>query len=174
LLEILEVQFNQYLATQPKALTSTIRTLCSRIRTDLAVISNDLQKANIFTHDIKNCLTPLSLVEIYLEDLIDVYSGKDGQKKRSGVEDLEKSSKVMGIVKNNLMTMINQSLMNAKKIKVDCQKSPHNVMALIRETLKKLACHKNLEQKILKSQILTKTPNGRSTFSILNASSKIR
>jgi len=147
LLEISEVQFNQYLATEPKALTSIIRTLCARIRTDLAVMSNDLQKANIFTHDIKNCLTPLGLVEMYLEDLIEVYTGENGQRKRSGVEDLEKSFEVMDIVKNNLMTMINQSLMNAKKIKVDYQKSSHNVMALIRETLEQVSCHKNLEEK---------------------------
>ena len=147
MLEISEVQFNQYLATEPKALIAIIRTLCSRIRTDLAVMANDLQKANIFTHDIKNCLTPLGLVEMYIEDLIDVYTGEDGQKKRSGVEDLEKSFEVMEIVKNNLMTMINQSLMNAKKIKVEYQKSPHNVMALIRETLEQVSCHKNLEAK---------------------------
>ncbi len=147
LLEISEVQFNKYLATEPKALISIIRTLCSRIRTDLAVMANDLQKANIFTHDIKNCLTPLGLVEMYLEDLIEAYSGLNGQRKRAGVEDLEKSFEVMDIVKNNLTTMINQSLMNAKKIKVDYQKSSHNVMELIRETLEQVACHKNLEQK---------------------------
>ena len=56
---------------------------------------------------IKNCLTPLGLVEMYLEDLIEVYTGEDGQKKRSGVEDLSKSFEVMDIVKNNFITMIN-------------------------------------------------------------------
>ncbi len=147
LLEISEVQFNQYLATEPKALISIIRTLCSRIRTDLAVMATDLQKANIFTHDIKNCLTPLGLVEMYLEDLIESYSGQNGQQKRAGVEDLEKSFEVMDIVKSNLTTMINQSLLNAKKIKVEYQKSSHNVMALIHETLEQVACHKNLEKK---------------------------
>ncbi len=147
LLEISEVQFNKYLATEPKALTAIIRTLCARIRTDLAVMATDLQKANIFTHDIKNCLTPLGLVEMCLEDLIEAYSGENGQQKRAGVEDLEKSFEVMDIVKNNLTTMINQSLLNAKKIKVDYQKSPHNVMALIRETLEQVGCHKNLEEK---------------------------
>ena len=40
--------------------------------------------------------------------------------------------------------------MNAKKIKVGYQKSPHNLMALIRETLERVACHKNLEQKNIK------------------------
>lgn len=78
-------------------------------------MSNDLQKANIFTHNIKNCLKPLGLLEMYQEDLIEVYTGENGQKKSSGVEDLEKSFEVMDIVKNNLITMINQSLINAKE-----------------------------------------------------------
>lgn len=150
LLEITEKQFNEYFATQPQALLSIIRTLCSRIRNDLNVMANDLQKVNIFTHDIKNCLTPLGLVELFMEESKERFEGtSEGQKKRAGLDDLEKSLEVMIIVRKNLTTMVNLSLSHAKKIKLDYIKKKEDILKVIRETTEQVPCHKYLKGKTL-------------------------
>ena len=161
LMEIEEEEFNDYLAREPKALISMIRTLSSRIRNDLKVMADDLQKVNIFTHDIKNCLTPLGLVEMYIEDLIDTFLGsREGQQKRKGLPDLEKSFEIMTIVRQNLTTMVNHSLSHARKIKVEYHKKRAGILELIAETIEQISCHKYLKGKRVEMKPLNEIPTG--------------
>ncbi len=80
LLQINKNQFDTYLATEPEALLSMMRTLSSRIRVDLANMMEEMRKLSMFTHDIKNNLSPLSMTEGMLEEMIEVFRGKDGEK----------------------------------------------------------------------------------------------
>lgn len=153
LMEIPEEQFNKYLAVEPKSLISMVRTLSSRIRNDLQAMADDLQTANIFTHDMRNCLTPLGLVELYIEDLIGKFKGtREGQKPREGLEELEKIFEIMAVVRDNLTTMVNRSLRHARKAKVEYFKRKADIPKLVHETIEQIACHKYLKNKNVKVQ----------------------
>ncbi|MFQ5671863.1 MAG: ATP-binding protein [Nitrospinales bacterium] len=161
LMEIRETEFNDYLANEPRALISMVKTLSSRIRNDLDVMADDLQKVNIFTHDIKNCLTPLGLVEMYIEDLIESFLGaQQGQQKHEGLPDLEKSFEITTIVRKNLTTMVNHSLSHARKIKIEYHKKSADILELIAETIEQISCHKYLKGKHVEMKPLNEIPKG--------------
>lgn len=154
LMEITEDQFNKYLASEPKALIAIMKTLSSRIRHDLEVMATDLRKLSIFTHDIKNCLTPLTLTELYLEDLLEKFEGTlSHHKKREGVEDLKKVHEVISGAKVSLVTLTNNSLNYSKKIKVDYIKNKTLIPSLIQKTVEGISCHKYLKGKTVKQHL---------------------
>ncbi|MZH06173.1 MAG: cyclic nucleotide-binding domain-containing protein [Nitrospinae bacterium] len=64
LMEINEEHFHTYLASEPQALLSIMRTLSSRVRGDLDTMMKDMRKLSIFTHDIRNFLSTLGLAEL--------------------------------------------------------------------------------------------------------------
>ncbi len=148
LMEINQEQFKNYLMTEPKALVSIMKTLSSRIRNDLEVMAHDLRELSIFTHDIKNCITPIGLIEFYIEDQIQITKGTmPAHMARQGLDELEKSLEVISLAKNNLMTLINKSLSHAKKIKIDYKMGKTNLASLVKETIEGIACHKYLKGK---------------------------
>ena len=119
LMEINEELFHTYLASEPKALLSIIRTLSGCVRNDLETMMKDLRQLSIFTHDIRNYLSTLGLAELTLEDTIELLSGTDANhKKREGLEDMEKCQHVVETVRTNLMEMLDSSLNHVKKIKI--------------------------------------------------------
>jgi len=118
LIEINEEHFHTYLASEPQALLSIMRTLSSRIRNDLETMMKDLRQLSIFTHDIRNFLSTLGLAELTIEDSIEMFEGiNSSHKKRDGLEDMEQCQHVVETVRTNLMELLDSSLNHVKKIK---------------------------------------------------------
>ncbi|OGW21470.1 MAG: hypothetical protein A3K09_05320 [Nitrospinae bacterium RIFCSPLOWO2_12_FULL_47_7] len=162
LMEVSEDQFNRYLATEPKALIAIMKTLSSRIRHDLEVMAADLRKLSIFAHDIKNYLSPLSLAELYLEELLVKSKGTlSHHTKREGFEDLEKICEVISDAKAGLDTLTNNSLSYSKKIKVDYIKNKTLISPLIKKTIEGISCHKYLKGKAIKLNLEDGTWEGK-------------
>jgi len=116
LIEINEEHFHTYLASEPQALLSIMRTLSSRIRNDLETMMKDLRQLSIFTHDIRNFLSTLGLAELTIEDSIEMFEGTNSShKKRDGLEDMEQCQHVVETVRTNLMELLDSSLNHVKK-----------------------------------------------------------
>ncbi|QPJ66507.1 MAG: cyclic nucleotide-binding domain-containing protein [Candidatus Nitrohelix vancouverensis] len=149
LLEISEEHFNEYLASEPKALLSMMRTLSSRIRNDLDNAVKEMQKLSIFTHDIKNNMTPLGIAELGLEDLIEFLEGQNGQHSRKGLDEAKECFEVITAVREGVMSMLEASLNQVKKIKAPYVKEDSDLIEVIRDTVQGISCHKNLRGKTI-------------------------
>ena len=150
LMEINEEHFHTYLASEPQALLSIMRTLSSRIRNDLETMMKDLRQLSIFTHDIRNFLSTLGLAELTIEDSIEMFEGTDSNhKKRDGLEDMEQCQHVVETVRTNLMELLDSSLNHIKKIKSESVKSKHPILPIIEETIAGLTTHSQLQNKTI-------------------------
>ncbi|MDP7557152.1 MAG: hypothetical protein QF687_04635 [Nitrospinaceae bacterium] len=119
-----------------------MRTHSGRIRVDLANMMDEMRKLSMFTHDIKNNLSPLSMTEGMLEEMIAVFRGKEGEKPREGLEDMEDCFDALSTVRDNLMTLIEASLNHVKRVKVPYIKTKQDILPIIRETVKGISTHK--------------------------------
>ena len=120
LMEINEEHFHTYLASEPQALLSIMRTLSSRVRGDLDTMMKDMRKLSIFTHDIRNFLSTLGLAELIIEDSVEMFVGtQPSHKKREGLENMQKCQNVVETVRTNLMDLLDSSLNHIKKIKTE-------------------------------------------------------
>ena len=150
LMEINEEHFHTYLASEPQALLSIMRTLSSRVRNDLETMMKDLRKLSIFTHDIRNFLSTLGLAELTLEDTVELLEGTNPEhKKRDGLEDIEQCQHVVETVRTNLMELLDSSLNHIKKIKTEYVKSKHPILPVIKETVAGLSTHQQLLYKTI-------------------------
>ena len=164
LMEINEEHFHTYLASEPQALLSIMRTLSGRVRSDLETMMKDMRKLSIFTHDIRNYLSTLGLAELSLEDTIELLGGTNpDHKKREGLEDMEKCQHVVKTVRTNLMELLDTSLNHIKKVKTEYKKSKYSLLPVIEETVAGLATHPQLKNK--KINIL---PQGDSFEAVFN------
>ena len=149
--EIDEELFNKYIASNPQTLMGMMRIFSLRIRQDLESMTNDMNRIANFTHDMRNCLVPLGIAESDLTDISTFLHGKEeNHKKRQGWDKLTKSLDTMHSVKNNLLTMIDQSLACVKKTKSEYVKTGMEVLPLIYETAEEVSCHKFLKGKEVK------------------------
>jgi len=150
LIEINEEYFHTYLASEPQALLSIMRTLSSRIRNDLETMMKDLRQLSIFTHDIRNFLSTLGLAELTIEDSIEMFEGTNSShKKRDGLEDMEQCPHVVETVRTNLMELLDSSLNHVKKIKTEYVKSKQSILPVIEETIAGLTTHPQLHNKTI-------------------------
>jgi len=150
LMEINEEHFHTYLASEPQALLSIMRTLSGRVRNDLETMMNDLRQLSIFTHDIRNYLSTLGLAELTLEDTIELLGGTNPKhKKRDGLEDMERCQHVVKTVRTNLMELLDSSLNHVKKIKTEYKKSKRPVLPVIEETVAGLYTHPQLQNIVI-------------------------
>ena len=150
LIEINEEHFHTYLASEPQALLSIMRTLSSRIRNDLETMMKDLRQLSIFTHDIRNFLSTLGLAELTIEDSIEMFEGTNSShKKRDGLEDMEQCQHVAETVRTNLMELLDSSLNHVKKIKTEYVKSKQSILPVIEETIAGLTTHPQLHNKTI-------------------------
>jgi two-component system sensor histidine kinase/response regulator len=146
LMEINEEHFHTYLASEPQALLSIMRTLSGRVRNDLETMIKDIRQLSIFTHDIRNYLSTLGLAELTLEDTIELLGGSDpNHKKRDGLEDMEQCQEVVQKVRINLMELLDSSLNHVKKIKTEYKKSKYPLLPVIEETVAGLVTHPQLQ-----------------------------
>lgn len=162
LMEIQEAVFKEYIASDSKALLEMMKIFSRRMRTDLEIMAGDMQKICNFTHDMRNCLVPLGIAEGYLLKMLNILNGVDkNHQKRKGGETIEKSFNTMLSVRNNLITLIDQSLACVKKSKQLYVKEEMDILPLVEETINEISCHKNLKDKnIFITQISPKLKNG--------------
>lgn len=148
LMEIDEFHFNKYLASESKALVEMVKTLSSRIRSDLDLISNDMQKLNIFVHDMNNFLSLLDLGMIYLQDLMEDFGDAPAYPRREkSKEKVEKACKLFSGCRDGLKELIGESLRQAKRSDTVYHKSQSRILPLIHETIQELQLHDNLKGK---------------------------
>ena len=116
LLKITHEQFQKYFSRQPISLVSMMRTLSQRIRKDTELIAEEFEKANIMIHDMKN--------------LLSIFLFLDALKSQVTDEKAQKFIKYMEGGRNNLMSMMQEALCNAK-----CLYRP---MPLVKDSLREL------------------------------------
>lgn len=151
LMEISEEIFQKYIATNSSALVAMMKVFASRVREDLAQMENEMRRLSNFTHDMSNCLVPLESAEILLTSVLEKLCGtQPHHKKRVGWEKVQKGCDTLMCVRNNLITMIEQSLACIKKTQAEYIRSNFEMVALIEETIEEMSCHKKLKGKVLK------------------------
>jgi len=144
-MEITKMEFDEYLTAEPRALWSLMRTLSARTREYLGIISDDVRQMSILAHDMRNFLTPLGLVEGFLEDVVEE-PGNVRVKAESAQVNLDRLIKVT----DNLTDLINQSLRRARKVSMEYAKEPAELADLVEETAEELSCHPALSDKTVK------------------------
>lgn len=152
-IEVSEALFNTYISSNSLALIEMMKVCSHRLRNDLKMMSNDIQQVSNFTHDMRNCLVPLGSTEVYLNEVLKILGGTQSHhKKRNGWDKVQKGYNTMLGVRDNLVTMIDQSLACVKKEPSKYVKGEFNVVDLVKETVDEIACHKNLKGKTVKIQ----------------------
>ncbi|MDH3256184.1 MAG: ATP-binding protein [Nitrospinota bacterium] len=153
LLEIQEDLFRKHIAPNSSALLAMMRVFASRTREDLIQMEKEMRRLSNFTHDMRNCLVPLGTAETILNTVLGVlYGTKPNHKKRHGWQEVQKGFDAMVSVRNNLITMIDQSLACIKKTQSEYIRSEFELVQLVEETVDEISCHKKLKKKILDIQ----------------------
>ncbi len=166
LLSINESIFNKVIACNSRQLLAMMRIFSSRIRNDLQSMENDMSRISNFTHDMRNCLVPLGIVEALLTEIsTDLHGTSKKHAIRNGWSNVNKSHVTMLSVKNNLITMVDQSLACIKKVKQNYVKAKLDIIPLIKETVEELSCHKVLKNKNVK--FLLNGPVSKAFFNYL-------
>jgi len=151
LMEINEAVFNKHIASNSKALLAMVKVFSQRTRNDLRRMETDMRKLSNFTHDMRNFLVPLGNSEVNLKDVLKTLSGtQDSHKKRDGCDGLKIGVDTILSVRNNLITMIDQSLACVKKTQGEYIKGDFDILALVKETVKEISCHRHLKHKTIK------------------------
>lgn len=143
--------FSQFIFSNSQALFQMMKVLSHRIRSDLDEMSSEVLRICNFTHDMRNCLVPLGIAEALLEEAIVALRGREeGHKCREGLEQVRKSFKTLSSVKNNLVTLIDQSLGGVIKTKAEYVRANLDILPLVKETVEEISCHKYLKRKDVK------------------------
>ncbi len=167
LMEIDDHLFQEYIATNSNALFAMMRVFTHRLRNDLDGMTSDMHKISNFTHDMGNCLISLGAAEVHLDDLIHALQGtEESHKQRGGWDKIQKSIQTMQSVRNNLVTMIDQSLACVKRTRAQYVKGEFEVLSLIEETIEEISCHKHLKNKSVKINV--ESPPPKSSFNYLD------
>ncbi len=151
LLEINETIFQKYIASNSKALVAMMKVFAQRIRNDLARMESDMRKMSCFTHDMRNVLLPLKNSESYLQKVLQIMNGtEEGHIRRDGFKKLKMGVDTIIEVRDYVTTLIDQSLACVKKQQGEYVKDSFDILALAKETVKEISCHKQLEHKTLR------------------------
>ena len=153
LLEIDDSMFKKYILSEPQAMIPFVQGITSRIRHDLDIIVGENQRLSCLVHDMRNYLVPISISENHMENLLILLDGKEGQKKRKGFDELSTAIKKMIGVRDNLITLIDQTLSIRVKSKSDYIKKPVKLFEMVKETTEELAFHKYIKGKTVGANI---------------------
>jgi signal transduction histidine kinase len=102
LLKISREQFQVYFSQRPDALFAILQTLSRRIRLNTEIIAEELEKANIMIHDMKNQMAPFLFLDMLEKKICD--------------ESALRMIKVMKSGRDNLTEMMAEALSNAKRV----------------------------------------------------------
>jgi signal transduction histidine kinase len=151
LIEIDNDFFHKEILTDPQAVLSIMQTLTNRARHNLDIIANECRQMNCMVHDMRNYMVPLTISEIHMNSLLKKLEGTtENHKKREGYNELNTGLKKMISVKNNVLTLIDQTLSISVRKKSDYVKAPADIVELVQETTEDTSCHKQLKNKQLK------------------------
>ena len=153
LLEIDDSMFEKYILSESQAMIPFVHSITTRIRHNLDIIVRENQRLNCLVHDMRNYLVPISISESHMENLLKLLDGKEGQKKRRGFDELSTAIKKMIAVRDNLITLIDQTLSMGGKSKADYIKKPEKLFEMVKETTEETAYHKYLKGKEVESHI---------------------
>jgi signal transduction histidine kinase len=145
LLKISREQFQNYFSQRPEALFAILQTLSHRIRLNTEIIAEELEKANIIIHDMKNQMSPFLFLDMLEKKISD--------------ESALRMIKVMKGGRDNLTDMMAEALYNAKRInsfrKVD-NFSMQELMNDIRES--EVKSHPDLRNRLVEFTIKESVP----------------
>ncbi len=148
LMEIPPDLFSKYISENSKALFEMMKVFSGRLRSDLESMTNDMQRMSNFTHDMRNCLVPLGITEVLLNEMVNTLRGtEEHHKEREGLAQVKKGVDKLVSVRNNLLVLIDQCLACVKKAKTEHVKEEFDIGALVEETVDEVSCHKNLKNK---------------------------
>ena len=151
LMEIDENHFDRYIASKSQALVAMLKTLSSRIRSDLDLMSNDMQKLNFFIHDMNNFLSLMEMGVIYLDSLLaDIMNNGGVRLSKKALERGEKALRLFNGSKDGLRMLISQSLNQAHHNRIDYHKGKFRMVPLVHETIQELSSHEKLKGKHIK------------------------
>ena len=146
--EFNEDMFHKFIFPNTEALLEMMKVCSNRLRNDLERMSSEIQTVSNFTHDMRNCLVPLGTAEVFLDQALNILCGTDeSHQKRAGWDKVQKGYNTMLSVRNNMITMIDQSLATVKKVQTKYIKEDFNILDLINETIDEINCHKDLKGK---------------------------
>lgn len=146
--EFNEEMFHKFIFPNTTALMEMMKVCSQRLRNDLDRMSSEIQQVTNFTHDMRNCLVPLGTAEIFLDQALKILCGTEtNHVKRQGWDKVQKGYDTMLSVRNNMLTMIDQSLATVKKVQSKYVKGDFDIVELIEETVDEIHCHKNLKGK---------------------------
>ncbi len=152
LLEIDAEDFQNYILPEPQALFSMMQTLTKRTRNHLNIITSEHQKLHCLVHDIRNLLAPLGISEVRLEQVLKALGGIGGnQHKRNGWKEQEIGLNRMRLVKSNLITLIDQTLICGTRTRSEYVKTAASMKVLVLETVEEIALHQYLSTKNIKT-----------------------
>jgi signal transduction histidine kinase len=144
--EFTEDMFHKFIFPNTEALLEMMKVCSIRLRNDLERMSSEIQQVSSFTHDMRNCLVPLGASEVYLAQALKILCGtEEHHQKRAGWDKVEKGYNKMLSVRNNMITMIDQSLATVRKVQTKYIKEDFNILDLINETVDEVNCHKDLK-----------------------------
>jgi len=146
--------FSKYISENSKALFEMMKVFSTRLRSDLDSMSNDMQRMSNFTHDMRNCLVPLGITEVLLDEMVNTLRGTEKHhKEREGLDKVKRGVDKLVSVRNNLLVLIDQCLACVKKAKLKHIKEETDIFSLVEETVDEVVCHKNLKNKEVKVSV---------------------
>lgn len=149
-MEIDGLVFKDVILVEPEAVVSVLSCLTSRLRNNLNIIASENQHLNCLVHDMRNYLVPLSISEAHIVNILNKLSGTEvGHTKRNGWDELDSGLRKMISVRNNVLTLIDQTLSTSIRKKSDYVKSSASIVELVLETVEEISYHKNVKGKKL-------------------------
>lgn len=134
LLKITSEQFQEYLSRQPESLVSMMRTLSQRIRKNTEIIAEEFEKANILIHDMRNFLSAF----LFLDMLNNCVSD----------EKCKRYIAIMRNGKNNLASMMEEAIANAKRLQRPRDFVEGSIVEMIDDIIEsEISIHPDLEGK---------------------------
>jgi signal transduction histidine kinase len=166
LMEIDAKVFEKHIVNEPAHSYSMIRTLSTRTRNLLEIISEDCQKLNCFVHDMRNVLSAIDLPELYLNSLVNKLEKATGEREKDDHQKIVKSLTKIESVRSNLLVLIERSLMVAKDSNPEYVKKNEYILPLLEEIIEELACHTSLKSKTI--HVVPKEEIGKVKFNPLD------
>ncbi|MCF8720045.1 sensor histidine kinase [Nitrospina gracilis] len=148
LLEVNEELFRKTVGNNPHALWEMLQILSAHIRGLLGALEQDILSLRHFTHDLKNCLTPLGYAEFWAYELLGNLRGtNEAHRARQGWDTAQKCHDTISTVKSDLVAMVEHELSRIKSRHIKYPKSNYDLVKLLRETVEETSLHKHLKGK---------------------------
>jgi len=145
LLKITRDQFQKYFSERPDSLFAILQTLSRRIRLNTEIIAEELEKANIMIHDMKNQMAPFLFLDMLEKKISD--------------ESALRMIKVMKGGRNNLADMMEEALARAKRINNTRKVGSYSIQELLEDIKEsEVKSHPDLRNRVVDFSIKEEVP----------------